>query len=211
MNDELRRQLEQLDPMHPGVSVESSTTPSSRTRLEHIMHTPTITHDTSDRQLVPGDQRHRRRTSMILGGVAAAALFVVGGAVLVTSLGGDDTEDVVAGPPLELSLGDGALLASCLPFDVNVLADMSPAFGGTATSVDGEIVTLTVDRWYTGGDAATVVLKASPGMEALIDGFNIEVGDQYLITASQGTVNFCGFSGPATPELTAAFETAFQS
>ncbi len=34
-------------------------------------------------------------------------------------------------------------------------------------------------------------------------------GGQYLITASGGTVNGCGFSGPATPDLTRAFEEAF--
>jgi hypothetical protein len=46
-------------------------------------------------------------------------------------------------------------------------------------------------------------------MQALIDGFDFEVGQQYLITAAEGTVNFCGYSGPATPELTAAFDQAF--
>jgi hypothetical protein len=94
-------------------------------------------------------------------------------------------------------------------FDVALLADMSPAFAGTATSVEGETVTVTVDRWYTGGDAATVVLNGAVGSPALIDGFEFVVGQQYLITAADGNVNFCGYSGPATPELTAAFDVAF--
>jgi len=34
------------------------------------------------------------------------------------------------------------------------------------------------------------------------------VGQKYLITAAEGNVNFCGYSGPATPELTAAFDAA---
>ncbi len=35
------------------------------------------------------------------------------------------------------------------------------------------------------------------------------VGERYLVTATDGTVNGCGFSGPATPELERAFEEAF--
>ncbi len=121
---------------------------------------------------------------------------------------GGDTQ-VAAGPPLELSLGDSDLMSSCIMFDTTVLAGMSPAFAGTATVVDGETVTLSVDRWYTGGDASTVVLEGAAGSPALIDGFEFVVGQQYLITAAEGNVNFCGYSGPATPELTAAFEAAF--
>jgi hypothetical protein len=34
-------------------------------------------------------------------------------------------------------------------------------------------------------------------------------GDQYLISAQGGSVNYCGFSGPSTPDLRAGFETAF--
>jgi hypothetical protein len=36
-----------------------------------------------------------------------------------------------------------------------------------------------------------------------------EAGGQYLITAYDGNVNYCGFSGPSTPELRSAYEEAF--
>lgn len=218
MNDELREQLRQLDPMHSGVPVESPTTPSSRARLENIMNTPLIDQDTATdtsghpvggapmRTTVAG---HRRRNWTILGSVAAAAVIAVGSAVVIGNSGGDDGSQVAAGPPLELSLGDSNVMSSCIMFDVAFLADMSPAFAGTATAVDGDTVTLDVDRWYAGGDAATVVLHGSGGSPALIDGFAFEPGEHYLITAADGNVNFCGYSGLATPELTAAFDQAF--
>lgn len=152
---------------------------------------------------------HRRRLRTAVG-VAAAAIVAVGGAVVVVN-SGDDDADVTAGPPIELSLGDSNVMSSCIAFDVAVLADMSPAFAGTTTAVEGETVTLTVNRWYTGGDADTVVLRGAAGSPALIDGFEFEIGRQYLITAAEGNVNFCGYSGPATPELSSAFETAFGS
>ncbi|MGB5759729.1 MAG: hypothetical protein WBM50_22630 [Acidimicrobiales bacterium] len=123
-----------------------------------------------------------------------------------STTGGDQS-----GEPIELSLGDGAAIASCPQFDIAVLADMSPAFAGTVTSVEGETVTLSIDRWYTGGDAATATLLASSGMEALIGGIDFQTGQQYLITAAGGNVNYCGYSGPADVELTAAFDEAFGS
>jgi len=52
-------------------------------------------------------------------------------------------------------------------------------------------------------------LVAPEGMEALIGGVTFEPGQQYLITATDGVVNYCGFSGPATPELQALFDQAF--
>ena len=212
MNDELREQLGRLDPMHPGVPVESVTTSSSRARMEKIMNTPVLDHEesltTPARRPMPIGTR-RRRNWMLLSGVAAAAVVAIGGAVIIGSQGDDGGSQVAVGPPLELSLGDSNVMSSCIMFDVAFLSEMSPAFAGTATSVDGETVTLTVDRWYAGGDAASVVLHAAPGSPALIDGFEFVAGQRYLITAADGTVNFCGYSGLATPELTAAFEAAF--
>ncbi len=112
---------------------------------------------------------------------------------------------------MELSLGDGNQLGSCIRFDVSILAEMPTAFAGTATAVDGAIVTLTVDHWYKGGDAATVVLQGSGTTPSLLNGFQFEVGEHYLVSATDGNVNFCDYSGIATPDLTAAYEAAFAS
>lgn len=209
MKDEMREQLGRLDPMHSGVSVESLATPSSRARLEKIMNTPLIEKEETTAQSRRAVAAARRPIWTIVAGVAAAAVVALGAAAVIDNSRGDNDGNVVAGPPLELSLGEGSVISSCIVFDVAVLADMSPAFAGTVTSVEGDTVTLTVDRWYTGGDAATVALRGANGSPALIDGFEFQVGGQYLITAAEGNVNFCGYSGLATPELTAAFEAAF--
>ncbi|WP_108667724.1 hypothetical protein [Euzebya rosea] len=164
----------------------------------------------------PEDSGTGRRIAIVATVVAVAVLAFFG----LTRLGlGNDAADVAApdaapdtaldAAPLELSLGEGDALASCMALDVAVLAGMSPALAATATTVDGEAVTLSVDRWYAGGDADTVVLHAPAGLQALIGGIDFVVGEQYLITASDGIVNYCGYSGPASPELTAAFDEAF--
>ena len=161
---------------------------------------------TPEPPVVPLSPRPRSRWLL----AAAAALVAVAG-VAIAVIGGDDdpAEREAAAPPMELALGASDVMASCLPVDAAILADMPVAFAGTATAVEGETATLDVDRWYAGGEADAVQLRATPGQAALIDGFDVEVGERYLISASEGTVSFCGFSGPVTPELTSLFEEAF--
>lgn len=166
------------------------------------MSTPTIV--PQDPVQPPASNRRRR-----LALVAAAAAVVVAAGLVVTLRGGDEGTEVAA-PPVELSLGSGPGLASCLAPEAGILADMSPALAATVTAVDGESITLTVDRWYAGGEADTVVLHADQGMEALIGGIDFRVGEQYLLTAADGVVNYCGYSGPASDAgLAALFAEAF--
>ena len=135
--------------------------------------------------------------------------FVVGPAAMVAmvltacSSGGEASE------PLELSAGSGGAMASCMALDPAILGEMPVAFEGTATAVEGDRVTLDVDHWFTGGDADEVVVTAPMGLEALIGGISFKVGETYLVSATNGTVNYCGFSGPATEELRAVFGEAF--
>ena len=207
--DELRERLRRIDPVPETTAMEPPTTSASRTRLENVMRTEIPTEPTE-----PGGPDHRpavadpgrRRTAWI---AAAAALVLVAGVAVAVIGGDDDTGDVASGPALELDLGASDAMASCMPVEARFLADMPVAFAGTAESVDGELVTLEVDRWYAGGDADRVVLRSPAGMEALIEGVTFEPGARYLVSATEGTVNFCGYSGPATPELTALYEEAF--
>ena len=216
MTDELRDQLRRLDPMRPEVSTDPITSPTARALLEDIMSTP-VTNSPADANTTVGatDPTPRRTFTRqnstrwwALGAAAAAIALVAGGALLVG--GGDDgNEQVASGPPLELDLGEQDVMAMCLAFDTAILGQAPVAFEGTVSSVDGDVVTLDVDRWFTGGDAAQVTLHAPQGMEALIDGIAFEVGGQYLISATDGSVNYCGYSSVSTPEMRAAFEQAF--
>ncbi|MGK2928986.1 MAG: hypothetical protein ACSLFO_05350 [Acidimicrobiales bacterium] len=171
-----------------------------------------MTTDTTptDRPADPADPDgpHATRRTVWLAAAAAVVVATIGVGVAFSSGDGDAPVDS-AGPPLELSLGAGDAMASCLPVEAEFLADMPMAFAGTVTAVEGDLVTLEVDRWYTGGDADVVELRAQGGQAALIAGFEFETGERYLVSAFDASVNFCGFSGPATPELTAIFDEAF--
>jgi hypothetical protein len=152
--------------------------------------------------------RRGRRYAAVL-----AAFGAIGLAIAIALLSGawPSGSSAAAEEPLQLSLGEGAALSSCIRIDAAILGEMPMAFEGTVTAYEHEQVTLTVDRWFKGGDALTVVLAAPPGMRGLTGGIDFTVGRQYLISASDGTVNYCGFSGPSDPELSALFEAAFPS
>ena len=46
-------------------------------------------------------------------------------------------------------------------------------------------------------------------MTSLGGSIDFQVGSRYLVTAYDGIVNYCGFSGPWTQELADAYAAAF--
>ena len=186
---ELRMKIQALDPITSDVAIRSVDDPSSHELLEGIMETNT--------------ESSRRGPARYLIGAAAVVALVLGGFVLFNGA------DTPAEPPLALSLGEPDALASCMVLTADVLDDVPLAFAGTVTGIEGETVTLSVDEWYVGGDASSVELSAPSGLDALIGSIEFTEGDQYLISAYDGVVNYCGFSGPATPELQAVYDEAF--
>lgn len=143
--------------------------------------------------------------------IAAAASVAVLGGTAYAVLGGSDP----AGSPgstvtmLAMPAGSGTSMNSCLPFDAQYLRDMPVALSGTATKVGDDGVTLDVDRWYAGGDADVVRLANYDVSTVSLDGFLFEPGSRYLIAATEGTVNLCGFSGPWSQDLADAYDEAF--
>lgn len=190
MADELRRRLQASNPTPPSEPVDPVDSDRARALMEDIMSTETA------QPAAPA-----RRTYRLVTAAAAALVVVVGAAALLTGIGTSE--------PLVLTGEAGDITAICLTFDEATLATMSPAFAGTVTELTDSVATLEVDRWYTGGDAEVVEIEYTPGFEALIGTPTLEVGQTYLITATDGVVNGCGYSGLATPELEATFERAF--
>lgn len=149
------------------------------------------------------------RRPRLLAAAAAAVLVIGAGAVFATS---SDDSAPKAGKPttLALALPDNTVASSCIAFDVAILRDMPVAFAGTVTAVSADTVTLDVDRWYKGGSADQVAVSLASGQtSAALDGVDFAEGKSYLVAAFGGTVNGCGFSGPASPELKSAYDEAF--
>jgi hypothetical protein len=190
---ELRNRLKKIDPVSSGVETRSVSDERSQQMLEKIMD-----------QTV---KRNPNRMVQYLVGAAAVVALVIGGFAVF----GGPADPQAPATAMELSLGDGDAMASCLAPSADVLRDMQIAFRGTATEIEGEYVTLSVDEWYVGGTEGVVRLFAPAGLEALIGVIDFQQGDSYLISAWDGTVNYCGFSGEATPELQAMYDEAFAS
>lgn len=223
-DDQLRDRIGRLDPLAhsdiDGTSVQPITSPEARSLLETVMNSPLS--EVSDTQPLDLQPRTPRRWMALAGAAAAAVAVLAVGAIALT--GGDDDPDVAAPiatdgvepdtgklTVLELSSGNDDIMASCMVLDASMIAQNQIAFRGTVTMAENGVVQLTVDNAYVGVDEQIVTLNSPEGMEALIGGVAWEVGAPYLVSAWEGTVNYCGQTGPATPELQAIYDEAFPS
>ena len=216
-DDELRRLIAALDPMSADTPVEPVTSPQARHRLEQIMQvnesgtTEPGTGEPAATETAVVPLARRRRARLVLA--AAASVAVLGlGAVVAVNTGGSGSP---AKAPTVMALsapGGGPAMGMCIRLDAETLKMAPVALAGTVTALDDRSVTLHVDHWYKGGDADEVTIAVPPGGDvspALIPGVDFEQGKPFLITATDGTVNGCGFSGPAAPELQQVYDEAF--
>ena len=200
-DEDLRERLARLDPVSSSCPVDPSTSPRAHELLERIMLTSKHATETTTTTAT-----WRRSTSWA---VAAAAVLALGAGGFVATRGASTP----ATPETTLSLtapggGDGTSMASCMMFSVDILQQMPLAFGGTVTDIDGDRATLRVDHWYKGGSASLVSVSVPSG-NISVDAVAFTPGTRYLVTATDGTVNACGYTGEATPDLEQAFAQAF--
>lgn len=180
-----------------------SATDSATSTTQPAPQTPRITGTT-------GTTGPRRRATWAIG--AAAATLVAAAGVGIFAGRGDAPAPTTAKPAkaMTLTLPAGDASGMCLRFSVDALRPMDVAVSGTATEVGSNTVTLTPDRWYKGSDGSTSITLTTLGNSVILEGGIVfEQGKRYLVTATQGTVNACGFSGEWTPQMAAAYAEAF--
>jgi len=154
-------------------------------------------------------QSTRRR--WLPAAAAAAVVAVVAGGIGFAMTRGDDAPTPTAQKTVtELRVQGEDATQMCMQVTPEALRNVDQAFEGTATEVTDDRIVLTVDRWFKGGSSDEVALTpADTGMVALIGSVEFEQGGRYLVTAADGLVNSCGFSGEWSPELAALFDQAF--
>lgn len=204
MDDNLRQRLGRVDPVDPAMPTDDTRTPRVRALLEEIMNTnvesPNVDSPSGSSPAAPSS---RRRLVAITG--VAAAIVAIAIVVAVASGGGSTKKS-----QLTLALPTPRPGQSCIQFSTDQLAQAADAFAGTVTAVGDNSVTVAVDHWYkaSGTKADVVLLSAdsAPGSEL---GVQFAAGQHYLVSATDGQVNGCGFSGEDSADLKAAFDTAF--
>ena len=148
--------------------------------------------------------------------VAAAAVLVIAGVGVfgVRALTGDDSPPPTAGPAPQtvttLDVPAAGGLGKCMVPNAEVLANADTAFDGKVTSIVGDDVTIEPSRWYAGEPVDQVVVTApSEQMQQVASAVTFQVGERYLVSATNGQVSLCGFSAPYTDDLAAVYAEAF--
>ena len=206
-DDDLRTALAAADPVR-SADLDPLTSPRARELLERAMTTPLTT---PDRAATGPSTLSPTRRPWLAAAAAAVVLAGGGAAYLATTDDGGASPGGSSGEQLVLALPEGdPLTASCLVPSAESLRGVPVAFAGTATAVTDDEVRLEVDRWYAGGDAGTVLLRTQPEvMQVLLGATDFAQGEDYLVSADQGTVTACGLTGPASPELQGLYDEAF--
>jgi len=181
--DEALRRADPLDPLEvPG----DATGAHARALFQEV-----TSMDEMVKEAVPRRRQPLMRRLALGVGLAVVAAAVAGGAYALLK---DEAEEaIVGGDPI------GGGMAMCIQFTEEMLLDQEYAFDGTLVSVsaDGTQGTFEVHRWFKGGEAAEVTLNAEGmlgnGPITLI-GTQLETGQRYLISGTDGFVWACGFS-----------------
>jgi hypothetical protein len=148
--------------------------------------------------------QRRLRWTIGLAGVAAAA------AVALLAFG--PRFGAPAPSPSDGGIGGGGGTATCIRFDLDMLAQQEFAFDGTVTGIDGESVTFDVGTWYRGsGDPNVTLTQVGQGDGAVMEGIlvDFQVGGRYLVSGAGGVITGCGYSQPWDASAAADWESAF--
>lgn len=210
-DDQLRALLSRRDPAAgPPADAASGT---ARALWEQIMTTPVDERISTAARPAAG-ARPRRRLVFALAAAALVAVAGVGTAVTIgSSAPGRPDQSVAVAPPaarqLALGMPDTSVASACAEFDLAFLRRMPVALQGTAVEVADTSVVLRVDRWFRGGSADTTTVRVSRPGPAVSEGVDFTAGRTYLVSAQDGTVSGCGYTGELTDDLLAAYDKAF--
>nr|WP_221374779.1 hypothetical protein [Actinoplanes polyasparticus] len=188
-DDDLRARLRRADP-----AADLPTLDTSRL-LESTMTATTTT---------------PRRTIPLLTLAAALVLIAALGSWWV--LRPADEAGAPTAAPTVTDLTAPGIAAKCVEPSAGQLREAADfAFAGTVTGIDGTTVTLRVTKVYRGAGADQVrVAQAGDVSETMLGSGRFEIGRDYLVAASQGSVLICGYSGEAaSPGLEELYLSAF--
>lgn len=184
--------LRGADPLDRLDVPEDTTGAHARALFQEVTNMDTMQRETKLRTRPPV-----RRRFAVAASAAVAVAAVVLASVAVFGGSGTAPDDLIAGGEQIVGGEPIASAALCVEFyDLNTLTNREVAFDGTLVSADGDRVTFTVNRWFTGGSGDSATLNAvglAPGTITSL-GASLELGQRYLVSGSGGNVWSCGFT-----------------
>ena len=212
-DDELQQRLQARDPA-------ASLRPADPAWVARLLE-DTMSSDLDNTTEGPTETRESgtRNRSPLTWLVAAAAVLIAG--IGVFGLLGNDSDSTpepsagdtpsVSTVPTVTELGAPAPSnARCMVPNAEFLAQAQVAFAGTVQQVADDVVVLVPDRFYTGEPTDLVEVRSDPAMlQALIGAVDFQVDQRYLVSANDGRVTVCGFSGPYSAGLARLSTEAF--
>lgn len=215
-DDELRAQLRTLD---PAASLPAAD-PSLVARLIDDTVSDDVDHDIPETRQT-GVHERSRLTWLV---AAAAVLLIAGmGAFVLLDRAADDdvptvdpggtteASDPAAAPSVTTLSAPGNIGAGrCAVPSAKTLATQHVAFEGVVEEIADGTVTLSPTVFYAGEPSEVVQVEAPAAvLEQLLIAVSFEVGGRYLVSAADGRVSVCGYSGAWSPELEQLYVEAF--
>jgi hypothetical protein len=164
----------------------------------------------TDIQPDAGSNGPQRRLRLTIG----LALVAAAAAVAILAFG---PKSGAPGPsPSDGGIGGaaGGGNASCIRYDLELLAQQEFAFDGSVSAIDGESVTFEVGKWYRGsGDSSVTLSQVGQGDGVVMEGIlvDFQVGGRYLVSGASGIITGCGYSQAWDAPLEAEWASTFGS
>ena len=200
-DDELRDRLRASD---PAASLPPAAPHEVARLLEDVMATELTTENR--------DTGTRNRGPLTWLVAAAAVLIIAGVGVFGVRALTEDTgisHPAATSTVTRLTLPAAGGDAKCMVPNAAALSTVDVAFDGTVTAIDGDQVTLEPTSWFAGEPTDVVEVTAPDYAQTDIPYVEFQVGDRYLVSASDGQVTVCGFSGAYSDDLAAIYAEAF--
>ena len=200
MHDDDRELRDQLRATDPARALPTASPTWIDHRMEQIMTdqsatTPTIT---------PEAPRRAFRRWMPLAGVAAG--LAIAAAIVAPLVLGAPKPTVES---LQPSMSGGMASGSCLVLEPATVAAQDQAFAATALQIQGNTVLLEVTERFVGEVADRVEVAQVDETTSDFSGVPFQVGQSYLVGATNGTITGCGVTGADSAELRAVYDAAF--
>jgi hypothetical protein len=152
--------------------------------------------------------RVRLKFATALGSLALVLGLSVIGVVALNSGGdpGPGDDGAVVADPDETG---GGFAATCIGFSDEELRLRQFAFEGTATAVDGGLVTFAVDEWLAGDGSGSITLELDSTLQnSTYTDFSVAVGERYLVSGDEPFAWGCGFTVPFEESAAARWRAA---